>query len=96
MNFIAPMTSSIWIHEKSCLPLPMFPPKPNLKGKDILLIKPPLRPKTTPRLRIEHDLDEASRICACGCGLNKIGEEVSERLDYVPASVRVLQHEQGL
>ena len=49
-------------------------------------------PKHYPRIRIEHDLDEASKVCRCGCSLIKIGEEISERLDVIPASVRVLQH----
>jgi transposase len=43
-------------------------------------------------LRIEHDLDESMKICKCGCCLSKIGEEISERLDVIPAQVRVLQH----
>lgn len=49
-------------------------------------------PAHYPRVRIEHDLDEESKICACGCGLSKIGEELSEQLDVIPAQVRVLQH----
>jgi transposase/regulator of replication initiation timing len=49
-------------------------------------------PEHYPRVRIEHDLDESLKICKCGCGLSKIGEEISERLDVIPAQVRVLQH----
>ncbi len=49
-------------------------------------------PEHYPRVRIEHDLDEASKVCSCGCSLSKIGEEISERLDVIPAQVRVLQH----
>jgi transposase len=45
------------------------------------------------RERIEHTLSEAERVCPC-CGLvcAKFGEEVSEQLDYRPASLFVWQH----
>jgi transposase len=45
------------------------------------------------RERIEHTLPEAERLCPC-CGLvcAKFGEEISEQLDYVPASLFVWQH----
>jgi len=49
-------------------------------------------PEHYPRVRVEHDLDESSKICGCGCSLSKIGEEISEQLDVIPAQVRVLQH----
>jgi transposase len=48
--------------------------------------------KNLPRVRVEHDLEESEKVCCCGCGLSKIGEEISEQLDVVPAYVRVLQH----
>jgi transposase len=46
-----------------------------------------------PRVRIEHDLSEAEKICSC-CGesLTPIGEETSEQLDYEPASLFVCVH----
>jgi transposase len=45
------------------------------------------------RERIEHALPEVERVCPC-CGLvcAKFDEEVSEQLDYVPASLFVRQH----
>lgn len=49
-------------------------------------------PDYLPRVRIEHDLPEEEKTCACGCGLTRIGEDTSEQLDIVPAQVRVLQH----
>jgi transposase len=49
-------------------------------------------PDYLPRVRIEHDLPEAEKTCACGCGLTRIGEDTSEQLDIIPAQVRVLQH----
>jgi len=49
-------------------------------------------PEALPRVRIEHDLAQGEKTCACGCALTRIGETVSEQLDIVPAQVRVLQH----
>jgi transposase len=49
-------------------------------------------PDYLPRVRIEHDLPGSEKICPCGCGLTRIGEETSEQLDIIPAQVRVLQH----
>jgi len=45
------------------------------------------------RQRVEHTLAEAERICpCCGAVCPKFGEDVTEQLDYVPASVFVWQH----
>lgn len=49
-------------------------------------------PAELPRIRIEHDLPEAAKRCACGCERTLIGEETSEQLDIIPAKVRVLVH----
>ncbi len=35
-----------------------------------------------------HDLPEAEKVCVCGCALTRIGEEVSEKLDIVPAHIQ--------
>ncbi|MGC8732058.1 MAG: IS66 family transposase [Halothiobacillaceae bacterium] len=41
--------------------------------------------------RIERIIEPESTLCPCGCGeMAKIGEDVSERLDIVPAQLRVL------
>ncbi|WP_234908562.1 IS66 family transposase, partial [Rhizobium rhizogenes] len=40
--------------------------------------------------RIEEIIEPESLICACGGGLHCIGEDVSERLDVVPAQFRVI------
>ena len=45
-----------------------------------------------PRVRIEHDIPDAKKICACGCQLTRIGETTSEQFDIEPAKARVLQH----
>ena len=48
-------------------------------------------PEDLPRLEVIHDLREEEKVCACGCELTKIGEEVSEKLDYIPAKLQVGQ-----
>jgi transposase len=49
-------------------------------------------PATLPRIRIEHELPEAERLCACGCERVVIGEETSEQLDIIPAKIQVIVH----
>lgn len=49
-------------------------------------------PDHLPRTRIEHDIAEADKVCGCSYRKTKIGEEVSERLDIIPAQIQVLQH----
>jgi transposase len=50
-------------------------------------------PAHLPRERVEYDLTEAERRCpACGRPRACIGEQVSEQLDYRPASYFVVQH----
>ncbi len=48
-------------------------------------------PASLPRQRIEIDVPDADKVCACGTAKTRIGETVSEKLDYVPASVRVME-----
>ena len=50
-------------------------------------------PEDLPRDTIEYDLDEAEKICdCCGESLQRIGAETSEQLDYIPSSLRVIEH----
>jgi transposase len=49
-------------------------------------------PKNLPRVQIIHDLTPAEKICSCGCELSKIGSETSEQLEFIPATVRVIEH----
>ena len=47
-----------------------------------------------PRTVVRHELPVSERVCASdGAVLTEIGVEVSEQLDIVPATVRVLRHE---
>jgi transposase len=50
-------------------------------------------PKHLPRDRRVYELSEAERLCL-GCGQSRvvIGQEVSEQLDYEPASLMVIEH----
>ena len=41
---------------------------------------------------IIHDLPDSDKMCTCGCQLSKIGEEVSEQLEVIPARLIVLRH----
>ena len=50
-------------------------------------------PAHLPRREIRHDPE--STTCACGCQLKRIGEDVSEKLDYVPGSFTVERHIRG-
>ncbi len=49
-------------------------------------------PAALPRIRVEHDLEACEKTCECGCQLTRIGEQISEQLDIVPAQIRVIQH----
>lgn len=49
-------------------------------------------PAEFPRVEIMHDIREEEKTCACGAALTRIGEEVSEKLDIIPAKIQVLRH----
>ena len=61
--------------------------------------KPRQQPKRTalppelPRTLIHHEPDNTQ--CRCGCQLKRIGEDVSEKLDYVPGEFSVERHIRG-
>jgi len=50
-------------------------------------------PESLPRILVEHDLKPDEKKCPC-CGQERcrIGKDVSEQLEYIPASFKVLQH----
>ena len=48
-------------------------------------------PAHLPRQRVETDVADADKICACGHTKTRIGEAVSEKLEYVPASLHVIE-----
>lgn len=49
-------------------------------------------PKNLERIEVVHDIPEDQKQCPCGAELSRIGEEVSEKLDYVPAKIRIIRH----
>jgi transposase len=50
-------------------------------------------PASLPRIERHHELEQTH--CACGQAFKRIGEEVSEQLDCVPAQFFVLRHIRG-
>lgn len=50
-------------------------------------------PAHLPRREIRHEPE--STICACGCQMLRIGEDVAEKLDYVPSTFSVERHIRG-
>ncbi len=49
-------------------------------------------PAELPRVDVIHDIPEEEKQCDCGVALSCIGQDVSEKLDYVPAKLQVLRH----
>ena len=50
-------------------------------------------PKDLPRERVVHDIADADKHCdSCGQGLHCMGEETSEQLKFIPASIKVIEH----
>ena len=47
-------------------------------------------PAQLPRTEIRHDPE--STTCGCGCQLTRIGEDISEKLDYEPGTFSVERH----
>lgn len=50
-------------------------------------------PAGLPRTDIHHE--PVSTTCHCGCGLKRIGEDISEKLDYLPGVFSVERHIRG-
>ncbi len=49
-------------------------------------------PDSLPRVEIVHDIDEQDKVCHCGSQLSRMGEDVSEKLDIIPAVIQVVRH----
>lgn len=50
-------------------------------------------PADLPRREVRHEPE--STACACGCQMKRIGEDVAEKLDYVPGVFTVERHIRG-
>ena len=51
-----------------------------------------LPPESLPHIRVEHDLKDEEKICACGCALKRIKEISSKQYDIIPAEFRVIDN----
>ncbi len=49
-------------------------------------------PKDLPRIDVIHDLTDEEKECGCGSEMSRCGEEVTEKLDIVPAKMEVIRH----
>jgi transposase len=50
-------------------------------------------PKDLPRETIVHDIADADKTCdCCGHALHQMGEDKSEQLEFIPASIKVIEH----
>ena len=50
-------------------------------------------PKDLPRDVIVHDISNEEKICGCCSGeLHRIGEDKSEKLQFIPAQVKIIEH----
>lgn len=50
-------------------------------------------PASFPRREIRHEPESTQ--CSCGCSLERVGEDVSEKLDYTPGVFEVERHIRG-
>lgn len=48
--------------------------------------------QSVPRVDILHDIDESQKRCACGHTMVRIGEEISERMQVIPAQMYAERH----
>lgn len=71
--------------------------------KKLLDAKRPTEPKNRPKRaalpphlpRVDRHHEPESTVCSCGCALERIGEDVSEKLDYAPGVFTVERHVRG-
>ncbi|PPV39478.1 IS66 family transposase [Ectopseudomonas oleovorans] len=73
--------------ELQALQTPSTPTETKQKPKRTAL------PPEFPRTLIHHEPDNTH--CPCGCALKRIGEDVSEKLDYTPGVFTVERHVRG-
>lgn len=72
---------------KSLTPAPKTDTEPAKKPKRTAL------PADLPRVDVRHEPDATT--CTCGCQLKRIGEDVTEKLDYTPGVFTVERHVRG-
>ena len=72
--------------QEASKPTPPAPPQKRQAHRQAL-------PAKLPRIDHHHELEQ--KHCACGMALERIGQEVSEQLDCIPAQFFVLRHIRG-
>lgn len=87
--------------DSGAVQIPLFDmPEPEVEVEEEVEVPPHRRkkpgrkklPAALPRVEIVHDIDEAEKVCDCGATLDRIGEDISEKLDVIPAVIRVIKH----
>jgi transposase len=73
--------------ELAALRSPQHTPAPKDQPK-----RSPL-PAHLPRVEVRHEPERT--VCSCGCAMKRIGEDVSEKLDYTPGVFHVERHIRG-
>ncbi|TCU98950.1 transposase [Paracandidimonas soli] len=66
---------------------------PQPKQKTVSQPKRQALPPELPRVQIHHE--PHSTTCPCGCQMQRIGEAITEKLDYIPGVFSVEQHIRG-
>jgi transposase len=66
-------------------------PEPTPPAKDAPKRSP--LPAHLPRIEVRHEPEQT--VCSCGCAMKRIGEDVSEKLDYTPGVFHVERHIRG-
>jgi transposase len=72
--------------------LEQLPLQPGEKREPRIPKRQPL-PANLPRREVRHEPE--STVCTCGCQMKRIGEDVAEKLDYVPGVFTVERHIRG-
>ncbi len=80
---IAAIEEQLALHEQQL----QSPPKEKQQAK-----RAPLPPELT-RTIIPHEPTDTH--CECGCQMKRIGEDISEKLDYIPGTFTVERHVRG-
>jgi transposase len=87
----------------SAQPLPLFDmpePEPSEDSEQEVQVPAHTRkkrgrkplPENLPRIEVVHDIADDEKVCGCGSEMSRIGEEVSEQLEVVPAKIHVIRN----
>ena len=88
--------------DSTSVQLPLFDmPEPEVEPeKEKIEVEPHTRqkagrkklPENLPRVDVIHDIPEEEKVCACGATMSRIGEDVAEKLDIIPAVIQVIRN----